>query len=117
MGIRSFAAEICSAPNTAKGMAKHKLLKATILSRPRAFAKSALAAHSAIRKIRMPALHIEAGVREIAKKTARGVVCMGYQAKNRVLYSVHVFPGSINRYKLYDEKPEGIPEVDLALKK
>src|SRR5216683_7751068 len=69
--------ERCRAPKTAKGMAKHKLLRATILSRPRARAISALAAHRAIRKSRMPALHIASAVRENAKNAERMGVCMG----------------------------------------
>src|SRR5580704_8314754 len=68
--IMPLAAERCSAPKTAKGMAKHKLLKATNLSRPRARAISALAAHRAISKSRMPALHIETAVRENSKNAA-----------------------------------------------
>src|SRR6266576_427611 len=60
--------ERCRAPKTARGMAKHKLLKATILSRPRARAISVFAAHSAIRKRRMPALHIETSVRRDHKE-------------------------------------------------
>src|SRR6266849_3338431 len=68
--------ERCRAPKTAKGMAKHKLLKATILPRPLAPAMSLFAAHSATRKSRMPALHIETAVREISKKAARMVACM-----------------------------------------
>src|SRR6266478_10232035 len=70
------APERCSAPKTAKGMAKHKLLKATILSRPPARAISLFAAHSATTKSRMPALHIETTVRESSKNVARMVVCM-----------------------------------------
>ena len=70
------APERCSAPKTAKGMAKHKLLKATIFSKPPARAISVFAAHSAIRKSRMPALHIETAVREISKNVTRMVVCM-----------------------------------------
>src|SRR5712691_6100517 len=34
LSMMNLAAERCSAPKTAKGMAKHKLLRATILSRP-----------------------------------------------------------------------------------
>src|SRR5437899_2456425 len=68
--------ERCSAPKTAKGTAKHKLLKATILSRPPARAISVFAAHSATRKSRMPAPPIETTVREISKSVARIVVCM-----------------------------------------
>src|SRR6266404_300571 len=70
------APERCSAPKTAKGMAKHKLLKAAILSRPPARAISLFAAHSATRNSRMPAPHVETAVREISKKVARMVVCM-----------------------------------------
>src|SRR5271156_2693897 len=76
MGMTNSTAERCRAPKTAKGAAKHKLLSATILSRPGARAISALAAHRAIRKSRMPALHIETGVRENSKNAARMVVCM-----------------------------------------
>src|SRR6266481_7275678 len=75
--MRDSAAARCREPKTAKGMAKHKLLKATILSRPRARAISLFAAHSATTKSRMPALHIETTGREISKKVARMVVCMG----------------------------------------
>src|ERR1700745_1669920 len=76
MVIRAFAAARCRAPKTAKGAAKHKLLKATTLSRPRACAISSLAAHRATKKIRIPALHIETTVREVPKNVARMVVCM-----------------------------------------
>src|SRR5438270_9051367 len=76
MGMTNSTAERCRAPKTAKGMAKHKLLKAAILSRPLACATSVLVIHRAIRKIKMPALHIETGVREISKNAARMVVCM-----------------------------------------
>src|SRR5579864_7881540 len=76
MGMRDSAAARCRAPKTAKGAAKHKLLKATILSKPRARAISDLAAHSATRKSRMPALHIETTVRGIAKNAARMFICM-----------------------------------------
>src|SRR5437667_3323133 len=76
LSMMNFAPERCSAPKTAKGTAKHKLLKATILSRPPARAISVFAAHSATRKSMMPAPHIEAAVREISKNVARMVVCM-----------------------------------------
>ncbi len=82
----NFAPERCSAPKTAKGMAKHKLLKTTILSRPRARAISVFEAHSAIRKSRTPAVHIETAVRETSRNVARMVVCMWMQAQARVLY-------------------------------
>src|SRR5690349_2612030 len=75
----------CSAPKTAKGLAKHKLLKATILSRPLARAMSVFATHSAIRKSRMPALHIETTVREISKNAARMIVCICLHAQEATL--------------------------------
>src|SRR6267143_5050997 len=74
--MMNLAPERCSAPKTAKGMAKHKLLKATILSRPPAPAISFFAAHSATRKSRMPALHVESTVREISKNVARMAECI-----------------------------------------
>src|ERR1700692_4630158 len=73
----NFAPERCSAPKTANGMAKHKLLKTTILSRPLACAMSVFAAHSATKKSRMPAPHMDTGVREISGNVARMVGCMG----------------------------------------
>src|SRR6201987_2435637 len=76
MVIRDFAAARCRAPKTAKGAAKHKLLKATTLSRPRARAISSLAAHRATKKIRMPTPHIETTVWEIPKNVTRMVSCM-----------------------------------------
>src|SRR5712671_717020 len=74
--MMNFAPERCSAPNTAKGTPKHKLLSATILSSPRAPAISLFAAHSATRKSTMPAPHIETAGGEISKNVARMVVCM-----------------------------------------
>src|ERR1700739_4511749 len=79
--MRNLAPERCSAPKTANGMAKHKLSKATILSRPCARAISALAAHRAIRKSRKPAAHIDTAVRENSKNVARKIVCMWVAAK------------------------------------
>jgi len=68
-------------------MAKHKLLKATILCRPRDRAMSVFAAHSAIRKRRMPALHIETAVRDITKNAASiGRVHGDVRRNFRVLY-------------------------------
>src|ERR1700690_2796822 len=69
--MMDLAPDRCSAPKTARGIAKHKLLKATILSRPRARATSVFAAHSAIRKNRMPAVHMENGVRWNSRNAAR----------------------------------------------
>src|SRR5580765_2229686 len=100
MGRTNSAAERCRAPKTAKGMAKHKLLKATILSRPRARAISVFAAHSAIRKIRMPALHIDTGVREVSRNTARMVVCMSMLILTLGLFG-DVFPGQMIRCPIY----------------
>src|ERR1700722_8513566 len=85
MVMRPLAAARCNAPKTARGAAKHKLLKATILSKPRARATSALAAHRAITKSRMPALHIETTVREIAKNVASMLVCIWMQDGSRAL--------------------------------
>src|SRR5579862_8997002 len=76
MVARAFAAARCSAPKTAKGAAKHRLLKATTLSRPRARAISSLAAHSATKKIRTPAPHMAITVGEVSKNAARMVSCM-----------------------------------------
>src|SRR6267143_897364 len=75
LSMMNLAAERCSAPKTAKGMAKHKLPKTTNLSKPPARAISVFAAHSAIRKSRMPALLVETTVREISKNVARMVGC------------------------------------------
>src|SRR5260370_3875530 len=74
--MMDFGPERGSGAKTANGMAKHKLLKTTILSGPPARAISVFAAHSATRKSRMPALHIETAGREISKNVARMVVCM-----------------------------------------
>src|SRR5271154_306279 len=78
MGKRDSAAARCRAPKTAKGAAKHRLLKATILSRPRTREISVFAAHSPTRKSKTPALHIETTVREIARNVASKVVYMGF---------------------------------------
>src|SRR5579864_4649356 len=94
--------ERCRAPKTAKGTAKHKLLKATILSRPRARAISALAAHRAIRRIRMPALHIDTGVRGMSRNAARIIGCM-WMAKSAGLYLRRVLRGQYG-LKLYNEE-------------
>src|ERR1700693_1158314 len=74
--MMNLAPERCSAPKTAKGMAKHRLLETTILSRPLARAISALAAQRAIRKSRKPAAHIETAVRENSKNVTRRGMCM-----------------------------------------
>src|ERR1700723_4464786 len=74
--MMDLAPERCSAPKTAKGAAKHKLHKATILSKPRACAISAFAAHEAIRNSRMPAPHIQTAGREISRKAAGMFECI-----------------------------------------
>src|SRR5580692_4638612 len=76
-GMMSPASERCSAPKTANGSAKHKLLKTTILSRPRTCAMSLFTAHSAIRRTTMAAPPIEAGMRENSRNMARIVGCIG----------------------------------------
>src|SRR6202166_2867183 len=84
--MMNLAPERCSAPKAANGMAKHKLLKTTTLSRPPARAISVFAAQRAIRKSRKPAAHIETAVRENSKKVARMIVCMarsGYVCRSQ----------------------------------
>src|SRR5580704_3567599 len=75
--MMDLASEKCSAPKTAKGAAKHKLLKATTLSRPWACAISVFAAQRAIRKSPMPAPHIETTVLGIPRNVARMTKCTG----------------------------------------
>src|SRR5205814_119859 len=58
LSMMNLAPERCSAPKTAKGMAKHKLVTAMILSRPPARAISVFAAHSATRKSRTAGLDL-----------------------------------------------------------
>src|ERR1700741_4326823 len=88
--MMNLAPEKCSAPKTANGIAKHKLVKTTIFSRPPARAISVFAAHSAIRKSRMPALHIETTVREISKNVARMVWYIWMPSLSSLLYLWHV---------------------------
>src|SRR5215471_15909067 len=64
------------APKTASGTAKHKLLRATTLSRPRAAVTSFLAAHAPIKKTAMPAAHIAVAVRDKLRKRVRTVACI-----------------------------------------
>src|SRR5580698_1340633 len=101
--MMNLAPERCSAPKTANGMAKHKLLKTTILSRPLARAISVFAAHSATRRSRMPAPHIETAVREISENVARMVVCMWMRSVSSRALSGARFP-SQNSFKLYNEE-------------
>ncbi len=63
----------CNAPKTPSGMAKHKLLKAAILSRPRAWVISFFEANTPIKKSAMPVKHMATAVREIAKNITRKV--------------------------------------------
>src|ERR1700680_3195277 len=85
--MMNLAPERCSAPKTANGMAKHKLLKTTILSRPPARAISVFATHSPIRKSKMPALHIETAVRENSKNARKmdGCIWIAYDRAGIVL--------------------------------
>src|SRR5713226_3277638 len=71
MSLTNRAPKRCSAPKTASGMAKHKLLKATILSSPRASAISLFAANTPIKKSAMPAEQVAATVGEVSKNVAR----------------------------------------------
>ena len=64
------------------------------LCRDRGPAESSLAAHSATKKIRMPAPHIESTVREISKNAARMVSWM-WTASIPLACSCDTFPGSI----------------------
>src|SRR5215469_10451998 len=103
------AAAKCSAPNTASGMAKHKLARTAILSRPAACAKSLFTAQSAIRKKTMPATDIAAAVRENSKN-------------NRVAGMVGVLVTRIRRvygeivtwFGLYDAEGGRRPRSDEA---
>src|SRR5258707_12866631 len=74
--IRNFAPERCSAPKAANGMAKHRLVRATILSMPRAWAISFFAADRPITSSARPAADIEKAMHENSRNTARIVGCM-----------------------------------------
>src|SRR5215470_7559727 len=69
------AADRCSAPKTASGTAKHKLLNATIWSRAGARARAVLAATNPITRAMRPAAHIETAVRENSRKVATITGC------------------------------------------
>src|SRR6266403_1145527 len=109
--MMNLAPERCSAPKTANGTAKHKLLKATIFSRPPARAISAFAAHSATRKSRMPAPHIETAVREISRNAARMVVYMWMPNVSSRALSVARFAGQYS-CKLYNEELASVPPIN-----
>ena len=108
MDIRNSALARCSAPKTARGTAKHKLLNATILSSPRALAISLFAAHSATTKSRMPALHIETTVREIVKRLARNPVFMWMPSKRERAEPGERCPAQYS-LELYNEAQESLP--------
>src|SRR6266851_1541963 len=74
--MRDFAPERCSAPKAANGMAKHKLVRAAILSRPRAWAISFFAANRPITSSDRTAADIEKAEREKSKNAARRFGCM-----------------------------------------
>src|ERR1700752_259582 len=81
--IMEFPRAKCSAPKTANGMAKHKLVRATIRSRPRARAISLRAAHRPITSTARPAMDIRNGGPEKSMKAARIVgIDLLNQAKN-----------------------------------
>src|SRR5689334_2894447 len=86
--MRARGMERCSAPNTASGMAKHKLVRATILSRPRALAMSFLAAHAPIKKRAMPAEHMATAGRERSENMKRMVEGIGLPIGHRVSDSI-----------------------------
>src|SRR6266404_3113708 len=71
---RAFAPKRCSAPNTASGAAKHRLLSVVILSRPRASANSFFAAHPPIKRTAIPATHMAITSGATWKNMARMVV-------------------------------------------
>src|SRR5215813_13589875 len=68
--IMEFPREKCSAPKTANGMAKHKLVRATIRLRPRARAISLLAANRPITSSTRPAADIHKAGLESSKNAA-----------------------------------------------
>src|SRR6267154_6702808 len=103
LSMMNLAPERCSAPKTAKGMAKHKLLKTTILSRPPARAISVFAAHSATRKSSTPAMPIETTAREISKNVASMVVCMWMPSISPRLLFGRVSPGQCG-FALYNKE-------------
>src|ERR1700733_3325477 len=97
--MRDLAAARCRAPKTAKGAAKHRLLKATTLSRPWARAISVFAVHRATMKSRTPAAHIDGTVRENSRNAAKMEVSTWMP--NEAL-SGRVFPGQYS-FKLYND--------------
>src|ERR1035438_4203757 len=74
--IINFPPERCSAPKTANGMAKHKWVRATTLSMPRAWVISFFAANRPIASSASPAADMEKAVRENSRNTARVIGCM-----------------------------------------
>src|SRR5215813_2309242 len=82
---RDCGLERCSAPKTANGMAKHKGVRATILSMPRAWAILFLAASSPITSSERPAADIDKAVPENARNTAGVVGCMDLPSGHKLL--------------------------------
>src|SRR5262252_5212644 len=105
MGRMNSGAKRWSAPKTTSGMAKHRLLKATIFSRPRALATSFFEAMAATKKTAMPVEHMAAAVREIANKAAKMARCMGLpfqyiNTKVEILLRKHLRNGVFRRVGL-----------------
>src|SRR3569832_22926 len=74
--IMELPREKCSAPKTANGSAKHKLVRATIRSRPRARAISFFAANRPITSTARPAADIQKAAPGKSKNTPRIGGCM-----------------------------------------
>ena len=66
------AADRCSAPKTASGIAKHRLLKATTLSTPVARATALFAAGKPIAKRTTAAAHVAFAVRDTSNNISAG---------------------------------------------
>src|SRR5277367_5782364 len=103
MVARLSAAARWRAPKTAKGAAKHKLFKATILSRPWARAISDFAAQSAMSETRMPAASIEVTVRENMRNVARIIVGIFIASFGPRALPGARFPGQYG-FRLYNEE-------------
>src|SRR5262245_19777451 len=75
MSFTNWGPKKWSAPKTASGIAKHSELRATILSRPWAWAISFFVANSAIKRSAMPAAHM-ATATGASRTVARMIRCM-----------------------------------------
>src|ERR1700722_245395 len=106
MAVMNVPAERCSAPKTANGTAKHKLVRAAILSRPRAWPISFFAAHRPMPKSARPAAAIEKAVRENSKNAARITGCMDppnqYSATNSTTTLASRPHGGILQFNSYE---------------